>query len=162
VPAIIVATARNAGFPAPEQALGSAIRRGAKIPGGSCGYLGVCGAASGVGTGFSVLLESTPLTAGARQQVMSVVGEVTAQLASLRAARCCQRDCYLALRVAAERSPRLLGVSPTADSPLRCAQVAANRECLGKSCPLHPGADGQLDASPALRVTPQTKEVRDQ
>jgi MoaA/NifB/PqqE/SkfB family radical SAM enzyme/SAM-dependent methyltransferase len=154
VPAIIVATARNAGFPVPEKALSSAIRRGAKVPGGSCGYMGVCGAASGVGTGFSVLLEATPLTPVSRQQVLSVVGAVTSRLASLRAARCCQRDCYLALRVAAEWAPELVGVSPTAVAPLRCAQIAGNPECLGTSCPLHPGSAARFDRTP-LHVLPK-------
>jgi MoaA/NifB/PqqE/SkfB family radical SAM enzyme/SAM-dependent methyltransferase len=138
VPGIVVATCRNAGFPVTDAMLRSALTRGAKIPGGSCAYMGVCGAASGVGAGFSVLLEGNPLAAQARQRVLRAVGEVTRELAGFEAARCCQRDCWVALRTAASLAPELVGVSPTADAPLECTQLTSNRACLGRECPLHP------------------------
>lgn len=138
IPAIVVTSCRNAGYDAPAGALRSAIDRGAKVPGGSCGYMGVCGAAAGVGAGFAALLEASPLHPVNRQAVLSVVADATRRLSSLEAARCCQRDGYLALQAAAEWAPELLGVSPTASAPLRCEQIALNRECLGRECPLHP------------------------
>jgi len=138
VPGVVLATCRNAGYPVSVAMLRSALTRGAKVPGGSCAYMGVCGAASGVGTAFSVMLGGNPLAAATRQRVLRAVADVTRDLAGFEAARCCQRDCYIALRHAAALAPELVGVSPSADAPLDCTQLATNRECLGPDCPLHP------------------------
>ncbi|MBN2232127.1 MAG: hypothetical protein JW781_04800, partial [Deltaproteobacteria bacterium] len=52
------------------------------------------------------------------------------------AARCCQRDCWLALRRAAALSTDLLPVPLKAGMPLTCRQYRANPSCMGKECPL--------------------------
>ncbi|MFH1021585.1 MAG: methyltransferase domain-containing protein, partial [Pseudomonadota bacterium] len=55
VPGIILATYRNLGGKISREAILTGIERGSKVPGGVCGFWGNCGAASGVGIGFSVL-----------------------------------------------------------------------------------------------------------
>jgi len=67
VPGIIVAAYRNSGGRASEAQIDSALRRGSTIAGGACAFFGVCGAATGVGTGFSILLGATPHKARERQ-----------------------------------------------------------------------------------------------
>ena len=135
---ILVAACRNAGADVTDDMIRKAIDRGLKVPGGSCGYLGVCGAASGIGTGFAVLLRSTPRDGATRQEVLRAVGEALRVISEHPSARCCQRDGYLALGVAAKLAPGLVGVSPTTDFPLVCSQTAKNKECAGTDCPLHP------------------------
>ena len=61
VPGVIIAAARNAGVPVPDRALEMALERAGKVPGGWCGYYGVCGAAVGVGIAVSVLSGATPV-----------------------------------------------------------------------------------------------------
>mgnify|MGYP006274261931 CR=1 FL=1 len=138
VPGILVAAYRNAGGSVGEAEIEQAIRRGATIAGGSCAFLGICGAAAGVGTGFSILLGATPYDGGKRQQVQQAVTAALADIASLDAPRCCQRDCWIALRKAAELSPALLDIPLRADAPLPCRQAAHNAECIGGRCPLWP------------------------
>ena len=129
-----------AGPPADAVALRTAVRRGMKVPGGACGYMGVCGAAAGVGTAFSVLLGATPRDAAARREAILATSAALARIGAHPAARCCQRDAWLALQEAVRLAPSLLGVAPRADAPLVCAQQARNRECSGTNCPLHPRA----------------------
>ncbi len=150
VPAVIVTAARNAGLALDESHLETAIARGRTIAGGACAFMGACGAAIGVGSAFSTLLGATPYDGDHRQAVQQLVGRALARIASLEAARCCQRDCWLALQEAAASSPDLLGVRLPADEPIVCAQIAQNKECLGTACPLFP--QPRRGPSPTLPV----------
>jgi 7,8-dihydro-6-hydroxymethylpterin dimethyltransferase len=138
VPALIVAAARNAGVPVDDGHLETAISRGRTVAGGACAFMGACGAAIGVGVGYSVILGSNPYQGDRRQIVQQLVGRALARIASLEAARCCQRDCWLALQEASASSKALIGINLRADAPLLCAQLAGNNECLGGACPLWP------------------------
>ncbi len=136
VPGIIVTAWRNMGGEADESDIRSAIRRGSQIPGGACGFMGCCGAALGVGIGFSVLLQANPVRAKLRQRVQQVTQVVLKEISKYEAARCCQRDAWLALRKAAELSHTLLDRPLKADYVLKCRQQAQNAECLGRECPV--------------------------
>jgi SAM-dependent methyltransferase len=136
VPGIILATYRNLGGVISREAILTGIERGSKVPGGVCGFWGNCGAAAGVGIAFSVLLEATPLTPKARQQVQEITSRVLGEIALTQGARCCQRETVTALREAALLSRRLLPVSLLAEADFVCQQFAANRECIGSQCPL--------------------------
>jgi hypothetical protein len=138
VPGIIVAAYRNSGGQAGEEQIDSALHRGSTIAGGSCAFFGVCGAAAGVGMGFSVLLGATPYEGPKRQLLQQAAAEALADIAALNAPRCCQRDCWIALRKAAELSEKLLDIRLTADEPLPCEQSELNDECIGRACPLWP------------------------
>ncbi len=150
VPALLVTAYANAGGELPEDALRTAIDRGARVPGGFCGFAGSCGAALGVGIGFAVILGSTPLRPGERQKSLGATSEALAAVAGHLGARCCQRDCWTALRAAAELSRTGLPLALAADAPLVCDQHGANRQCMREGCPLFPGAgDGGGSGSPA-------------
>lgn len=140
VPGIILATYRNLGGQVPRTMLQTALRRGKTVPGGYCAYTGGCGAALGVGIAFSLILRASPVKARERQQVQQVIQAVIQAQARFAAARCCQRDSWLALKTAAALSKTYLSISLPADAPLRCQQVHLNQECLGQSCPLWPGS----------------------
>ncbi|MBI4775648.1 MAG: methyltransferase domain-containing protein [Deltaproteobacteria bacterium] len=138
VPGVILATYRNLGGPVGEDEILTGIQRGILIPGGACAYMGSCGAATGVGIAFSIILEATPLTSTSRRKVQALVGEIIEVLAQREAARCCRRECYLSLVVAARRSEDLLPVNLVADEPFSCTQHALNNECIKAACPLYP------------------------
>jgi hypothetical protein len=139
VPGVILATYRNLGGAISDEKIRSAIRRGAGVPGGACGFLGTCGAAVGVGVAFSVILEASPLTPVARRIVQSITSEVLAEIAKVEAARCCQRECWLALTKAAELSTTWLPVALHAEDPMACDQARLNDECIGAACELYDG-----------------------
>jgi 7,8-dihydro-6-hydroxymethylpterin dimethyltransferase len=135
VPALIVTTYRNIGGEATNADIETAISRGASVPGGACGLFGSCGAAQGVGIGFGILLKSSPVKAAKRQLVLSATATVLKRLAAYEAARCCQRDCYLSLKAAAELSHEMLPIPLQADEEYPCRQRHLNKECLGYMCP---------------------------
>lgn len=161
VPGVLLASMRNAGYPVSDDQIITGIRRGAEVPGGSCGFMGVCGAASGIGIAFSVLFEATPLKSAERQLVQQVVQQVLAEIAGYEAARCCQRDCWLALRRGLELANELLASPMPTLAPYVCRQSAKNAECPGASCPLHPDFKRQQAIPPLqLHRTGQTYILR--
>jgi hypothetical protein len=134
VPGIILAVYHNLGGNISEDLIEAGISRGSSIAGGFCGFMGVCGAAVGVGIAFSILLDANPVKPTERQRVQGATQAVLKEIAALDAARCCQRDCWIALVKAAELSETLLPIALKADHRLVCGQQHLNRECLGKSC----------------------------
>jgi SAM-dependent methyltransferase len=138
VPGIILSTYRNLGGSLTDDAIAAGIRRGARVPGGACGFMGVCGAATGVGIGFSLILESTPVTPEPRRHIQAATTAVLGEIARFEAARCCQRECYVALRTAARLSRGLLPVPLRAEGDLLCGQFPDNEECIEAACPLYP------------------------
>lgn len=146
IPGVILAAARNSGLQVTNGDILTGIERGSKVPGGSCGFLGSCGAAIGVGIAFAVLFEATPLTPAARQQAQAATARILAKIAAVKASRCCQRESYIALRQVAAMSRELLGSRLPADDSLCCRQYDDNHECLRKQCLLWEGRDRQKTA----------------
>ena len=136
IPGIILATCRNLGGPVDTTMICTGIERGARIIGGSCAYLGICGAATGVGIAFSLLLDANPVKARERQLSQAAVLEALREISQQVAARCCQRDCVLALQAAARCSEDILDIRLRAEDTFDCRQQSKNRECQGSSCPI--------------------------
>ncbi len=138
VPGIIISAYRNSGGDVGAKEILIGIERGKSIPGGACGFWGACGAALGVGIGFGVIIGSSPVKPSLRQHLHKIVQEVLADISSLEAARCCQRETWTALKKAAEISKNLLPISLKANGPTRCTQMKLNKECPEKTCPYYP------------------------
>lgn len=153
VPGIILASYRNLGGDLSRSVIRTGIRRGAQVAGGYCAFMGVCGAAVGVGVAFSLILGANPLTATLRKTTQSAVREVLTEIAALKAARCCQRDAWLALRKAAELSKTVLPLPLRAEVPVRCTQQDENAECVGLACPL-------LKASRSIHAADLHSDIR--
>ena len=89
-----------------------------------------------MGIAFALILDSNPLKGTERRIALTVTQEALARVASIEAARCCQREAWLALRSAAESSRRHLPVALSAEASFSCRQRGRNAECVGKACPL--------------------------
>ncbi len=139
VPAVILAAYRNSGGSVKDEELIAGLRRGTQVTGGSCAFWGVCGAVTGVGIAFSILLKANPLDGPSRQAVQEACAQVLAAISVLPLARCCRRDCRLALKQAASLSSRWLPLSLKAEGNPGCDQTTVNRECAGSQCPWFPG-----------------------
>lgn len=136
VPAVILATYRNLGGVIPTSFIEAGMKRGKGVAGGFCAFMGICGAAVGVGIAFSLIVEATPLTAKRRSLVQKATHSVLSDISLLEAARCCQRDAFIALKNAASLSKDCLPVSLKADAVISCYQKQVNKSCIGKKCPL--------------------------
>ncbi|HET97205.1 MAG TPA: methyltransferase domain-containing protein [Desulfurivibrio alkaliphilus] len=136
VPGVILATYRNRGGKLDKESILTGIERGSRVPGGVCGFWGNCGAAVGVGIAFSVLLAATPMTPEPRRRVQEITARVLGAVARISGARCCQREAWVALKEAAAISRELLPVPLLAAARFKCEQAAANKQCVGRRCPL--------------------------
>ncbi len=143
VAAIILSACRNSGCEISVEAIRTGIQRGLRVAGGSCGFSGVCGAASGVGIAFSLILGANPVKGREKKLVQSAVLEVMRRLAEREAPRCCLRASTDALQCAADISEKYLPVTLHAGTPAPCRQQSDNRECIGRACPLHTTAAGK-------------------
>lgn len=135
VPGVILAAYRNNGGELGDDRILTGIERGSKIPGGVCGFWGGCGAALGTGIAFAVLMESTPLTAGARQRVQQLTARILQRLAETKGGRCCRRESLGALREVSAIAEATLGIALPAGDERPCNQYNMNRECIRKACP---------------------------
>ncbi len=145
VPAVILAAYRNSGGQLTDDELIAGLRRGTQVAGGSCAFWGVCGAAAGVGIAFSLILKANPLDGPSRQAVQNASCQVLAEISALPLARCCRRDCWLALGQAAKLSGSLLPVTLKAEGVFVCNQTGINQECAGALCPWFPGRRAATD-----------------
>ncbi len=136
VPGLILAAYRNSGGAITDQDIKTGLARGQKVPGGTCGFMGICGAAIGAGIAFGIIKKSTPLTPGPRQQLQSVVARLGAKLSDFKAARCCQRETVTVLKQVAAFSRGELAITLTADEAFSCSQYGDNKTCIGPACPL--------------------------
>jgi hypothetical protein len=138
VPGIILAVYRTLGAPVTPEMLQTALCRGKSIAGGACAFLGFCGAATGVGAAFSILMSANPVKAKERRLIKQITLESLQASAQTTGARCCQQECWQALRQAARLSRQYLDLPLPAEVPLLCRQWEQNKECQGAECPLWP------------------------
>jgi hypothetical protein len=138
VPCVLLTAYRNNGGEIDlSAALKEAVRRAKQVPGGACGYWGVCGAAAGAGIYMSILLGSNPVHKEAWPLPQRLVADCLNTIADVGGPRCCKRTGRLAVTRAAAYTADWLGV----DMPLgevRCRYFRENRECLLRGCPYFP------------------------
>ena len=138
VPCVLLAACRNCGGDLDlPSALGEALKRGRQVPGGTCGYWGVCGAAAGAGIYCSILTRSTPLAGEVWHLPQRLAARCLEAIAEIGGPRCCKRTARLAVREAAAFTREYLGVAMPESSPV-CGYAEKNRECIGLRCPYFP------------------------
>ena len=141
VPCVLLTAYRNNGGELElDKALREALRRASQVPGGTCGYWGVCGAAAGAGIYMSVLLGSNPLHKEAWPFPIELAGECLREIAAVGGPRCCKRTGRLSITKAAEKTAEWLGVEMPICA-VECRHCAQNRECIDTACPFFPTAD---------------------
>ncbi|WP_446008476.1 DUF5714 domain-containing protein [Candidatus Electrothrix sp.] len=136
VPGVILAAFRNNGAAINQDIIATGIDRGSKVPGGVCGFWGCCGAAVGAGIAAALIVESTPIKAGERQQAQAFTAEILAEISKVKGGRCCQRETWVALTQSSRLSQEFFGLSLPAEGSLHCHQYEKNQECAYRACPL--------------------------
>lgn len=132
---------RNAGGEVDlERGLEELRRRSMQVPGGACGYWGVCGAATSAGQFWSIASGSTPMTRGPWAQCQRLTSRVLGKLADLGGPRCCKRTGFASILETAAFVRETCGVRMSVPESVTCTFSEGNRECLRERCPYHPGA----------------------
>ncbi len=137
VPGIILVVARNLGANVSLESIRIGLERGRMVPPASCSYLGVDGAAVGVGIAFSVIVKADPYKGRERHIAQTAVATALMRIADYAASRCCLRECVTALRTAEELSEELLGFKLPARGQITCKVQHLNKGCIGKRCPVN-------------------------
>lgn len=118
--------------------LAEANERSMAVPGGACGFWGVCGAAIGCGIYASILTEADPYT----EKEWKTAGQLTARCASTVSGqggpRCCKRDSFLSFMEAAAYSNEALGTHFAVPQDMGCGFYPNNEECKRLECPFFP------------------------
>jgi hypothetical protein len=137
VSCVLLAALRNLGnFEVDNSALEKAVARGKRIPLGSCGLWGACGAAIGVGIAISVATKSSWTADKERSLSMQATCEALSEIAKIGGPRCCKASTFAAIEAASKFLKQEFGVDFTSlTSPRPCCFKAINDECLGNKCP---------------------------
>lgn len=139
VGAALLTAYRNAGGSIDlDAALAELRRRSLAVPGGTCGYWGVCGATASAGMYCSIALGTTPLTPEPWGQTMRLTSRILGRLADVGGPRCCKRASFIAIQEAVAHTAELTGVQMDAPPRVTCAFMARNAECLRSACPFFP------------------------
>jgi len=138
VPCVLLTAWHNCGGAGDlKTMLSAALGRGRQVPGGACGFWGVCGAAAGAGIYLSVLTGSNPVNRDAWAIPMRLTSRCLARLAEVGGPRCCKRTSRLCVREAAAFTAEQFGLEMPL-SGISCDYTSVNRECIGQDCPFFP------------------------
>jgi len=137
VAAIILSVYKNRGGKLQDNDFDHVIDWAKTTRGGSCGFMGVCGAAAGAGVAFARIIGSSPMQSKFRSESINVVSNILHKISSLGAARCCQRDSYVALKSISQLSRDKFGIYLPADHSFICTQNSENKVCVKETCPLY-------------------------
>ena len=108
----------------------------AKIPPlGSCALWGACGAAIGVGIGFSRALKANIMSGEERSIPLNLVSQSLGEISKLGGPRCCKASVILSMQVARKFLAERYGAQFDKGSPI--CEFKNVEPCLRKSCPFY-------------------------
>ena len=129
---------RNAGYECDlESMLREMLKRGRRVPPGSCGLMGNCGAAVSVGTFLSILTGTTPYSEDTWGDVNLATAQALIQMALIGGPRCCKRNSMIALKVGSQIAADKFGSRMEIRSEMKCQMSDRNKECIKERCPFH-------------------------
>jgi hypothetical protein len=108
--------------------------RGNKVPGGTCGFWGACGAAISSGMFVSIVTGSTPLSGREWGLSNLMTSASLGAIGRVGGPRCCKRNSYLAITEAVAFARENLGVEMDLGE-IKCSHFKENNQCIGKRCP---------------------------
>ncbi len=135
---IIIATLRNNGHGFDDADVREALKRGLMIPAGGCGFLGICGAAAGLGIAGSIINRATPFHDKERSVALEMSSQAIKMISRLGGPRCCAMSTYATIDIA-RRDLGPLGFDMEGGSSSgRCADNELNPQCHKEQCPYYP------------------------
>ena len=137
VPAVIIAAWQNLNKAKDISKIREAIRRGRDVKGGSCGYHGTCGAATGAGIAVAIIEGTTPVSGAERGEANRATGYALIALGKHGGPRCCKREAITTIETFMKVTDYFNKIEK---SEYKCTQHTKNKECIGTKCPYFPKA----------------------
>ncbi len=145
--AALLTAYRNAGGDIDlERALFEMKNRGSRVPGGSCGFWGACGAGISTGMFVSIVTGATPLAEDTFAAAHRMTARALTAIAEVGGPRCCKRDSYLSILQAVDLAREELGVTMEKREVI-CTRAAKNNQCIGRRCPFSPANHPKKEAA---------------
>lgn len=135
--AFLVAYKNSGGQIDLESCFNELEKRAASMPGAMCGYWGICGSVASVGAAMSIIRETGPLSTDRYyKEHMEYASRVLETMSRIGGARCCKRNAFLALSIAAKFMRERYGM-PMESGKINCNFSSRNAQCLGIRCPFY-------------------------
>jgi hypothetical protein len=138
VPAILMQCIKNNGYEVEDWQIHEAFQRGLMIPGGGCGFCGVCGAGAGLGTVLSLIQKSNPYTGEERSKALMGASKAISKVSKLGGVRCCRMSTYITFDTAIQELKNFGIELPKHEVNGRCKVHMNNTDCHGSKCPYFP------------------------
>ena len=135
---ILLVCLRNAGYQIGDDLIDEVVDRGRLLPGGACGFMGVCGALNSTTSAYAILLGSTPVATAARERLLRFSSRLATRLAEIGGSRCCKKSSYVALELAQDEFAKIGFELPREEFAGRCKFFADNETCDGAECVYFP------------------------
>ena len=120
-----------------DDALHKLMSEGLRMPGAACGLWGVRGAVTSIGAALAIIDGTGPLSTEDWGSHMEYTSAALARLAKVGGPRCCKRDAFSSMELAADYIQEHYGI--TLDmQPIKCDFSPQNAQCIGKRCPYNP------------------------
>lgn len=88
---------------------------------------------------YSIATGTTPLSGKSWGEANALTARCLQALAALGGPRCCKRNSFTAIRVAAEFTREHLGVAMDLPNRVLCRYFPENQQCIRRACPYYPG-----------------------
>ena len=117
------------------KALDNAEQRAKKVPGGTCGLWGSCGAGIGTGIFISAITGATPLSGKEWSLANTMTSKALGTVAAHGGPRCCKRNTYLSINQAIAFVAEEFHIAMEVPDHIDCAFSHRNKECKKDFCP---------------------------
>lgn len=119
-----------------EEALVELIQRAKKVPGGSCGYWGACGAGISSGMFISIITDSTPLAVEEFKLSNHMTSRALEKIGNHGGPRCCKRDSFLSILTAIDFVKENFNIVMEKENVV-CNYSSLNKQCIMEKCPFY-------------------------
>lgn len=106
------------------------------IAGASCGFMGVCGAVSSIGSANAIIF-GTSYDSDTKEYKnnMKYTSSVLQHMSLIGGPRCCKRNAYVALEEEIKFMDQFYNIKFDKSEVEKCSFVKRNKECIYKRCP---------------------------
>jgi hypothetical protein len=111
-------------------------KRSLLMPGAMCGYWGVCGSVSSVGSALSIIHSVSPISDSQYyKDDMEFSSLVLNKMSSIGGPRCCKRNAFLSLSIGASFVKEKYGINMKLPKTIGCEFAKENNQCIFSRCP---------------------------
>ncbi|MDD3068833.1 MAG: DUF5714 domain-containing protein [Bacilli bacterium] len=108
-----------------------------KMPGGMCGFWGMCGSVASINAVFALLDNTGPLSSdGNYSSHMIFSSKVIKKMSEIGGPRCCKRNAFISLSEAVKYVNEHYSLALEIDK-IECEFTNLNKECIKKRCPFY-------------------------